>query len=508
MDLSRREFLKAGAIAGAGASLAGLADPLLSPVLAAASPRSALKDIEHVIVLIQENRSFDHYYGTFPGVQGFAGAKASVLAQPGYPAAGFGGELMPFHLDTMGEPQCFPDITHDWGPQHASWNGGAMNGFVRAHLAADGAAAGPATMGYYEQPDIPFYWALAQAYTLCDAYHCSALGPTYPNRLLSVSGTLDPDGKAGGPLLHTLGASDYSQYVGRFTWTTMFEQLQAKGVSWKVYNGTGGGVLDNMLVFFKQFQSNSALGALGLKPTYPTDFMTDLSRGSLPAVSWVLLGIEETEHPGYSSARIGEYATRQMLETIWSKPKLWAKTAVFITWDENGGFFDHVNPPTPAPGTPGEYVTVNPLPADASGVAGPIGLGFRVPMLIVSPFSRGGFISSDRFDHTSILRFLETRFGAEVPNLSAWRRSHTGDLTSAFNFAAAPVTKVPSLPTVSLSPSLLSTGGCETVPPPPVAVPANTPPRQRAGKPRRPSGLKAAAVRRPGRVPAVDGRRL
>ena len=369
-------MLRAAAITGAGAGLAGLAaDPLLSPVLAAGARRGKLKDIEHVVVLIQENRSFDHYFGTFPGAHGFGEPEAkAVLAQPGYPAAGFDGKLLPFHLNTGGQPQCFPDITHDWGPQHQSWNGGAMNGFVRAHLAVDGPAAGPATMGYYEQPDIPFYWALAQAYTLCDAYHCSVIGPTYPNRLLSVSATLDPAGKAGGPLLHTL-ASDYASYVGRFSWTTMFEQLQSRGISWKVYNGTGGGVLDNMLMFFKQFQSNPTLNALGLKPTYPADFMADLDGGALPQVSWLLTGINQTEHPGYSSAKVGEYATRQILEAIWSKPKLWAKTAIFITWDENGGFFDHVAPPTPPPGTPGEYVTVYPLPSDAAGVAGPIGLG-------------------------------------------------------------------------------------------------------------------------------------
>src|SRR6202022_438857 len=118
----------------------------------------------------------------------------------------------------------------------------------------------------------------------------------------------------------------------------------------------------------------------------------------------------------------------------------WAKTALFVTYDENGGFFDHVSPPTAPAGTPGEYITVPAVPdptvVGIPPILGPIGLGFRVPMLILSPFSRGGFVSSDAFDHTSVLRFLETRFGAEVPNLSAWRRAAVGDLTSAFNFAA------------------------------------------------------------------------
>src|SRR5205823_4933947 len=127
-------------------------------------------------------------------------------------------------------------------------------------------------------------------------------------------------------------------------------------------------------------------------------------------------------------------ATHDILATLTANPLLWQKTALFVTYDENGGFFDHVPPPVPAAKTPGEYLTVSPLPAAAEGIAGPIGLGFRVPMLVVSPFSRGGFVCSQVFDHTSTLLFLERRFGAEVPNLSAWRRHTVGDLTAAFNF--------------------------------------------------------------------------
>jgi phospholipase C len=129
-----------------------------------------------------------------------------------------------------------------------------------------------------------------------------------------------------------------------------------------------------------------------------------------------------------------------ILNALTANPSRWAKTALFVTYDENGGFFDHVAPPTAPPLTPGEYITVPAVPdptvVGSPSILGPIGLGFRVPMLILSPFSRGGFVSSDLFDHTSVLRFLETRFGAEVPNLSAWRRAAVGDLTSAFNFAA------------------------------------------------------------------------
>ena len=172
-------------------------------------------------------------------------------------------------------------------------------------------------------------------------------------------------------------------------------------------------------------------------------------------------------------------------------PAQWAKTAVFLTYDENGGFFDHVPPPTAPPGTPGEYLTVPavPDPAAAGGFTGPIGLGFRVPMLIISPFSRGGFVSSGVFDHTSILRFLETRFGAEVPNLSAWRRAAVGDLTSAFNFAA-PDTSIPNLPsTTQAIPQVIQQCVANPNGTPAFAVPnPQSLPAQESGTGRKPSG--------------------
>jgi phospholipase C len=175
-------------------------------------------------------------------------------------------------------------------------------------------------------------------------------------------------------------------------------------------------------------------------------------------VSWVLAPLISSEHPPAPEI-YGEVVAAQVLNTLVSNPSVWAKTALLITYDENGGFFDHVPPATPAAGTAGEYLTVSPLPSDAGGVAGPIGLGFRVPMLVVSPFSRGGFVCHDTFDHTSTLRLLETRFGAEVPNLTAWRRSVTGDLTSAFNFAHVN-TSVPRLPQPSVTDSRVTMSSC------------------------------------------------
>ena len=212
--------------------------------------------------------------------------------------------------------------------------------------------------------------------------------------------------------------------------------------------------------------------------------MSDLKHNTLPSVSWVLTNLAATEHPGFSAAISGEIAVAQIVKAVMSNPKVWRKTALFITWDENGGFFDHVAPPVAPKGTKGEYLTVANLPAAANGIRGPIGLGFRVPMLIVSPFTRGGLVGSDTFDHTSMLRFVETRFGVEVPNLSAWRRRVTGDLTSAFNFAAKPNDGKPKLS----QPGAASGLNCN----------ASTTSRCRSSRPRSPSRRSRRASARAG----------
>jgi phospholipase C len=377
----------------------------------------------------------------------------TVFAQPGfYPGGTYPGHLLPFHLDTRASgstAECTNDISHTWGSQQRAWNGGLMNGFVSEHIAANGTDNGPLTMGYYNRADLDFYYALADAFTICDAYHCSVIGPTDPNRLYTMSATLDPDGKNGGPLLETL-VTDRPQEFGKLTWKTMPEVLQEAGVSWKVYQ-TPDGQADDVLLYFKAFNDpSSPLFRNAFVPTYPGTFEADVLAGALPAVSWVLAPVAQSEHPS-APPEYGEDAVHHVLSSLVANPAVWEKTALFVTYDENGGFFDHVPPPTPPAGTPGEFLTVDPLPAAAEGIRGPIGLGFRVPMLVVSPYSRGGFMCSDTFDHTSMLRFLETRFGAEVPNLSAWRRSVTGDLTSAFDFAGGLRPDVPTLPTTSLA---------------------------------------------------------
>jgi phospholipase C len=505
--LTRRGVLRAGLAGGAALALPAL-DPraVLERALAAAPAGCGrLADIEHIVIFVQENRSLDSYFGTFPGVRGFSdphalrlsdGSGLSVFAQPGYDHPGYGGHLMPFHLDTDANGECTNDITHDWGPQHRSWNGGAMDRFVVEHVKAEGDAQGPVTMGYYQRSDLPFYHALADAFTLCDGYHCSVLGPTDPNQLYLASAWLGQDGAKGGPVLETYG-SDRAQRYGTLSWTTMPEQLEARKVSWKVYSADNASPEeDSPFPLFAQFQTNPALNAKGLQPTYPADFMADVANGALPQVSWVYTTIVQSEHPP-APPTWGEQTAAQIVSALTADPEQWRRTALLITWDENGGFFDHVPPPVPPPGTAGEYVSAAALPGAAEGIRGPIGLGFRVPLLIVSPFARGGFVSSDTFDHTSLLRLIESRFGAEVPNLSAWRREAVGDLTSAFDFAA-PDASVPPLPSPSLTDPRVVASNCTSQPAtlvpsfgsslPGYPVPPNAMPVQEPGAPRRPSG--------------------
>lgn len=502
--LSRRKLLRAGLAAGALAAASGLAPRRTIERALAAAPApsgcASLSAIEHVVILINENRSFDSYFGTYRGVRGFAdphNRKVFAQAFPGAAGIPYGGRLLPFRFDTNAQGECVNDIDHSWGPQHESWHGGGMDAFLSVHLGTNGLRDGPNTMGYYGRADLPFFHALADAFTICDGYHCSVIGPTDPNRLYSLSATLDPAGVAGGPILST--SATRVERLGTLTWTTMPEQLEARGISWKVYGGPDANYGDNVLPYFKAYQENAALAANAFTPTFPGTFEADCAAGTLPQVSWLLAPLLESEHPT-APVTYGEVAAATALDALVANPGLWAKTVLFVTHDENGGFFDHVPPPVAPRGTPGEYLTVDPLPSDASGTAGPIGLGFRVPLLVVSPFARGGLVCSDTFDHTSLLRFLETRFGAEVPNLSAWRRSVTGDLTSAFNFAA-PDASVPALPSPSLADPRVLVSDCPrnapdtgdesfpTVTGYPLPPPPQTMPGQEPGKPRRPSGL-------------------
>jgi phospholipase C len=424
IQLSRRQMM---ASAG-GMVLASFALPAnLRKILDGASPApqgarltsAPLSEIEHIVVLMQENRSFDHYFGAMPGVRGFSDPSVPKSRFYQYDAQNPDKYLLPFHTDTQStSAQALPSNSHSWGPQHQSWDSGKMDGFVTAHLEADG-VAGQYTMAYFERDDIPFQWALADAFTICDGYHCSMLGPTWPNRLYLMTGQVDPAGVAGGPV--------YGNYVPAegYSWKTYPEMLTEAGVSWKVYQEIDDYGM-NVLEYFDQYQNASVSSPLyqnAMRIYQSGQFEYDALHGQLPTVSWIVPTSFQSEHPDYMPAAGADFVSSK-LNAIAANPELFAKTVFILIYDENDGYFDHVTPPTAPAGTAGEYITVD-------KVSDPIGLGFRVPCIIVSPWTVGGLVCHDTFDHTSVIRLIEKVTGVVNPNISAWRRQTVGDFTSA-----------------------------------------------------------------------------
>ncbi|WP_204079210.1 phospholipase C [Mycobacterium riyadhense] len=453
LGMSRRDFITKAAATGITGALLSLAGPVIEKAYGAGPCAGHLTDIEHFVLFMQENRSFDHYFGTLSGTDGF-NTPSPLFAQKGWnpmtQAPDPTGVTIPYRLDTTRGPlvngECVNDPDHDWKAMHDSWNGGANDNWLPAQ-ANNGHI--PTVMGYYQRQDIPVHFLLADAFTVCDRYFCSVLGPTLPNRLYWLSATLDPDGTNGGPQL----GSPYISPTQRYSWRIMPQNLSDAGITWKVYrNKTIGPFISdltfgNFVEYFTQAADpRSELARRGLAPSYPRDFLVDVKANKLPQVSWVIPNILQSEHPAFPVAA-GAIAMVTVLKILLSNPAVWEKTALIVSYDENGGFFDHVAPPTAPPGTPGEYITVPDINAvpNSGGIRGPIGLGFRVPCLVISPYSRGPLMVHDTFDHTSQLRLLETRFGVPVPNLTLWRRSAVGDMTTAFNFAVPPNPSPPNL---------------------------------------------------------------
>ncbi|MCX4767164.1 phospholipase [Streptomyces sp. NBC_01275] len=469
-ELTRRRLLGSAAGALGGAAALSLLPPSVQKAVAAEPPRhSSLADIEHVVLLMQENRSFDHYFGTLSGVRGFADPDAltldtgrSVFYQPD--AENPKGYLLPFHLDTRtSSAQAIPSTSHAWSVQHDAWNGGRMDRWLPAHRKADG-VNGPYVMGYYTREDIPFQFALAETFTVCDHYFCSVLGPTWPNRLMWMTGTLDADGASGGPIINNTAPTPYG-------WTTYAERLQAAGVSWRVYqqdDDYGCNVLEQFAIF-RDAPPGSALYERGVRPQPEGTFEDDARGDRLPTVSWIMPTSHQSEHPDYLPAAGADFVASK-IEAIAANPKVWRKTAFILNYDENDGLFDHVPPPTPPAGTPGEFVR---------GL--PVGGGFRVPAIIVSPWTVGGWVATESFDHTSALRFLERLTGVAEPNISTWRRGAFGDLTSAFRLSS-PRPLPPSLPQDTAEQLLTAQEEVATLPRPTLPGADQTFPHQEAGR--------------------------
>ncbi|MFJ5553084.1 phosphocholine-specific phospholipase C [Streptomyces sp. NPDC093225] len=508
-ELNRRRFMQ---IAGGGAAaLTMLSDSIArAAAIPAQGATGTIQDVEHIVVLMQENRSFDHYFGSLKGVRGFGDPRPVTLPSGKpvwYQADANKKEILPFRppANDLGM-QFIQDLNHDWAGGQKAFNKGKYDQWVPAKTAT--------TMAYLTRDDIPFHYALADAFTVCDAYHCSFIGSTDPNRYYMWTGHTGNDGTGGGPVLNNAEAG--------YGWKTYPERLEAAGISWKVYQDIGDGLDaaggwgwindayrgnygDNSLLYFNSYRNAQPGSPLHDKARTGTNakagqglfdnLRADVQNGTLPKVSWIAAPEAFTEHPNWP-ANYGAWYIAQVLDALTSNPDVWARTALFITYDENDGFFDHVVPPyVPSSASQGlstVSTTLDYFPGKTGYVAGPYGLGQRVPMLVVSPWSRGGYTCSETLDHTSIIRFMESRFGVQEPNISPWRRAICGDLTSAFDFTQADSSAAVLPPTAGYYPPDKNRHP-DYVPPVPAV---GTMPKQEAGtKPTRP--LKYA--------PYVDG---
>jgi phospholipase C len=439
-----------------------------------------IKDVKHVIILTQENRSFDNYFGTFKGVRGFGDRFTIPLSDNRKVWEQYDkdkNKIFPYHLDsTRGNAQRVSGTPHSWTDGQFAWNHGRMGNWVQYKQ--------PQSMGYYKQKEVEFQFSLANAFTLCDAYHCAMHTGTNSNRMFLWTGSNGP--KAAGVASVVNDLDSIGPSTTGYDWTTYPERLQQAGITWKVYQNMPDNFTDNPLAGFKQYRRANELSGKpvnnstvcpaydpaidatqplykGIANTMPDggflgSFKEDIAKGQLPQVSWMVAPATYSEHPGPSSPVQGAWYIQEVLNALTENPAIWSQTVLLVNFDENDGFFDHVpSPSAPSKDSSGqmqgkttltdeqisyEYAThakasagqpnfTDPKVSNGVGVYGP---GIRVPMYVISPWSRGGWVNSQVFDHSSVIRFLEQRFGVEEPNISPYRRAVCGDLTTAFDF--------------------------------------------------------------------------
>jgi phospholipase C len=528
-SIDRRSILRGAA----GVGLSAVFPESIRNALAipAKSVTGTINDVQHIVVLMQENRSFDHYFGKLRGVRGFGDPRAvklygsgdSVFEQPNQNSSGVTQSpptVLPFRPAIPNLGLAFlPDLAHSWRDAHGAWNNGLYDQWTRYKTKT--------TMAYLQREDIPYHYALADAFTVCDGYHCSMMTSTDPNRYYlwtgwcGQNGTSDPNSPTTGSTPGNVslvassgnGTPPYGPVVTNaeagYNWHTYPERLQAAGVSWKIYQdiGTGldaagswgwtgnpyiGNYGDTSVLYFLQYQNAQPGDPLYQGARVGTDIYndgafnngtlfdqlrSDVMNDKLPQVSWIAAPEAYTEHPNWP-ANYGAWYVSNVLSALTSNPAVWASTVLIICYDENDGFFDHVVPPTPpASAAQGKSTvsTVNELypgTTNSSYPAGPYGLGARVPMLVVSPWSKGGWVCSQTFDHTSVIRFIEQRFGVVEPNITPWRRAVCGDLTTALDFSieSASLARLPSTTAYAPPPSDIT--GSKTYPSATVNLPA------------------------------------
>lgn len=358
---TRRTFLKGSVAAGAAVVGGGLWTTAIHP----RRVRAVDTPIEHIVVSMQENRSFDHYFGYAPQVQATGFGPPAGWSQPD----GSGGSVEPYRFTALETP----DVPHEWESVHGQWNGGAMDGFM-TH-------SGIWAMGYYTAQELGFYYSLFENSTLCANFFCSLLGPTWPNRFYLMSGT------SGG--ITTNGRWGY----GIFDYPMILDLLDEAGVTWKIYNlgmdSVPYGNSDNVAVFWKNYAHDRR--TLGSKGSY----LNDLRRDRLPQVSFIIPSYARgwDEHPPASVA-VGMDLQEECVTAL-RESSAWESSVYIITYDEHGGYFDHVPPPQ----------------LDA------FGMGIRVPTWVISPWAKQGHLEGSVYELGSILKFIEGTFG--LPTLAS-----------------------------------------------------------------------------------------
>ncbi|HKW99759.1 MAG TPA: alkaline phosphatase family protein [Bryobacteraceae bacterium] len=429
-----------------------LTEVLLSMLVGAcatAAPPPGFEKINHVIWIIQENRSFDNYFGTYPGADGFSPETCLPLL-PGSTQC-----VKPFHMP-YGQPVL--DLNHDWETIHAAYNNGLMDGFVWA----EGSSY---TMGYYDQRDIPNYWNYARHFTLCDRFFSSQMGYSLPNHAYTVAA------QSGGLTINVANLKELEDAMDDpegFSFASIVELMSKTKVSWKYYvesqpvpgdtpmrlSETGLRLafpdpkqfsLWNPLPGFKKIRDDPAEMAhlVDLK-----EYFNDLNNGTLPAVSWIIPDYQDSEHP-VASPSDGMWYVAKLVNAL-MQSRYWRDSAIFLTWDDYGGFYDHVPPPE----------------IDAYG------LGPRVPMLVISPYAKPNYVSHVNYEFCSVLKFIEERWA--MRHLTP--RDHwANDMRECFNFNQTPnaALTIPIPPDLKPSQAILEYGSY----PPSVPLPKHVPPR-------------------------------
>lgn len=335
--------------------------------------QGGLSKLKNIVIVLQENHTFDNYFGAYPGANGTDGKGICIPESRGSSSC-----VKPFHSSNLAPVE----MNHNWKSAHEDYNSGKMDGFVYSE-------GNKGTMCYFDGSDLAHYWKAAEEYVLCDNYFTSVMSESAPNHIYLVAGT------AGGLKDDNVPPS--------LDFPPIFKELDSKGITWRVYGFTKWYEKFSYVQNSPKVRGNLHSG---------NEFMTDVEKGELSQISWIIGAPGGSEHPPQDIQKGEDSVANDIVNTVGTSP-YWNKSAIFITWDDYGGFYDHVAPPQ----------------------VDQYGYGFRVPCLAISPYSRKGLVDSTTYDHTSILKTVETRFG--LPSLST-RDAAASDLSNAFDFSAVP----------------------------------------------------------------------